>query len=146
MFVFVSTTSTDMLIGTAQLFVKDKSIVPPENVALEKFPILPPLNVPTLVSLTAGNGATKLEATILDVLIAKAMESARLIVTGPVEPGLVTELIFNPKLLGNVLPASELVWVEEPPLAATLEKLKDRMVKLVAVSTKSTPMLKGTGH
>src|SRR6056300_927988 len=135
-----------MLIGTAQLFVKDKSIVPPENVALEKFPILPPLNVPTLVSLTAGNGATKLEATILDVLIAKAMESARLIVTGPVEPGLVTELIFNPKLLGNVLPASELVWVEEPPLAATLEKLKDRMVKLVAVSTKSTPMLKGTGH
>ena len=41
--VAVSTTSTPMLIGTAQLFVKDKSMEPPEKVTLVKLPKLPPL-------------------------------------------------------------------------------------------------------
>ena len=146
LFVVVSMTSTAILIGTAQLFVSDKFIVPPEKETLEKLPRLPPLKVPTLVSATAGKGATKLDATMFAVEIPKPMESDRLMFTDPEDPGLVTEVIFRPKLLGSVFPARELVCVEEPPLAETFKKLNDKIVLLVAVSTRSTPILKGTGQ
>lgn len=99
-----------------------------------------------MVSLTAGKGATKLEATMFAVEIPSPMESERLMFTDPVEPGLVTDVIFSPKLLGRVFPERELVCVEVPPLAATFAKLNERIVLFVAVSTKSTPMLSGTGQ
>lgn len=62
------------------------------------------------------------------------------------EPGLVTETILNPRVLGSVTPASDFDWEAVPPFAATFVKLYDAMVALVDVLTRSMAIVKGTGQ
>ena len=76
----------------------------------------------------------------------KEMASERSMFTEPAEPGLVTELIFKPMVLGRVMPTNELVSVTEPPSAGTLLKLYVSRVSPLAVFTTSSPMLKSTGQ
>lgn len=87
-FVTVSTSSIPMLKGTGQSLVMLRSIVPAEKVALVKFPRLPPLYVPTLVSFTDGKGATKLDTSRFEVLMPRLIASESTMFTDPVEPGL----------------------------------------------------------
>jgi hypothetical protein len=133
----VSIRSIAMLNGTGQLLVMVKSMVPPENVALVNPTIEPPLNDPTFVSFTDGNGATTDET--LKLLVDRVMSNASVksIVVGVVVPGLDTEAIRIPIVLGSVSPVSDLVSVLLPPLGPTLESEKEVIVELVSVSTKS---------
>jgi hypothetical protein len=107
--VTVSTKSIPILNEAGQLLVKPILIVPPSNVALVNDPNEPPEYVPKFVSFTDGNAAIKLETERFDVLISKSIASCILIETGDDDPGLCTDVILNPVVLGRVFPAREAV-------------------------------------
>jgi len=62
------------------------------------------------------------------------------------EPGLLTETILKPRVLGSTLPANDWACVEVPPLAATFVKVYETMVLLLTVLTRSTFIFNATGQ
>ena len=70
--------------------------------------IVPALYVPTFVWLMEGNGAIKLDATMLALVTLKLSVSNMSTDTDVLgDPGLETETTLKPKVLGRVTPASD---------------------------------------
>ena len=90
---------------------------------------------------------TALYTARLAVLTSKVKASAVSIATevSPV-PGELNEVILNPILFGSDFPTRLSVSEAVPPLAAALDSANERMVLLVVLSTRSTPILTTVGQ